>query len=113
MEPVEGTDAYKLKVTLASGDVRYYFMDTDYYVPIKVEMKRMIRGSEQEFESSLGDYKEVNGWYLPFSVESNVKGSPFRQKFTYEKIEANVPMAMGLFVKPTASGGGAPRGGAR
>src|SRR5438477_4220287 len=29
MEPVEGTDAYKLKVTLANGDVRYYFMDTD------------------------------------------------------------------------------------
>ena len=104
MEPVEGTDAYKLKVTLASGDVRYYFMDTDYYVPIKIEMKRMIRGSEQEFESSLGDYKEVNGWYLPFSVESNVKGSPFKQKFTYEKIEANLPMTMALFVKPTAAG---------
>ena len=104
MEPVEGTDAYKLKVTLASGDVRYYFMDTDYYVPIKVEMKRMIRGAEQEFESSLGDYKEVNGWYLPFSVESNSKGSPFKQKVTYEKIEANLPMTMALFVQPTAAG---------
>jgi hypothetical protein len=104
MEPVEGTDAYKLKVTLASGDVRYYFMDTDYYVPIKIEMKRMIRGAEQEFESSLGDYKEVNGWYLPFSVESNVKGSPFKQKVTYEKIEANLPMTMALFVQPTAAG---------
>src|SRR6202171_5761876 len=79
MEPVEGTDAYKLKVTMANGDVRYYFMDTDYYVPIKIEMKRMIRGAEQEFEASLGDYKEVNGWYLPYSVESNVKGSPNKQ----------------------------------
>ncbi len=37
MEPVEGTDAFKLKVTLADGDVRYYYMDTDYYVPIKIE----------------------------------------------------------------------------
>src|SRR5438874_2652392 len=43
MEKVEGTDAYKLKVKLASGDVQYYYMDTDYYVPIKIEMKRMIR----------------------------------------------------------------------
>src|SRR6266513_6193629 len=91
MEQVEGTDAYKLKVTLTSGDVRYYYMDTDYYVPIKIEMKRMIRGAEQEFETSLGDYKEVSGWYMPFSVESNVKGSPNRAKVTYEKIEANVP----------------------
>jgi len=92
MEPVEGTDAFKLKVTLASGDVRYYFMDTDYYVPIKIETKRMIRGAEREYETSLGDYKEVSGWYMPFSVESNVKGSPNRAKVTYEKIEANVPI---------------------
>ncbi|HXL79489.1 MAG TPA: hypothetical protein VN951_01335 [Pyrinomonadaceae bacterium] len=92
MEPVEGTDAFKLKVTLASGDVRYYFMDTDYYVPIKIETKRMIRGAEREYETSLGDYKEVSGWYMPFSVESNVKGSPNRTKVTYEKIEANVPI---------------------
>ena len=92
MEPVEGTDAFKLKVTLASGDIRYYFMDTDYYVPIKIETKRMIRGAEREYETSLGDYKEVSGWYMPFSVESNVKGSPNRAKVTYDKIEANVPI---------------------
>ena len=64
MEPVEGTDAFKLKVTLANGDVRYYYMDTDYYVPIKIETKRMIRGAEQEFETSLGDYKEVAPIFL-------------------------------------------------
>ena len=63
-DEVEGSDAYKLKVTLPSGDVRLYYMDTDYYVPIKVESKRMIRGAEVESETLLGDYKEVNGWYL-------------------------------------------------
>ena len=92
MEPVEGTDAYKLKVTLANGDVRYYYMDTDYYVPIKIDTKRMVRGAEREYETSLGDYKEVAGWYLPHSVETNVKGSQNRQKVAYEKIEANVPI---------------------
>ena len=100
MEQVEGTDAYKLKVTLASGDVRYYYMDTDYYVPIKIEMKRMIRGAEQEFETSLGDYKEVAGWYLPYSVETRRKGSEDVQKITFEKIEANVPIDDGRFAKP-------------
>jgi hypothetical protein len=42
---VEGTDAFKLKVTLKNGDVRYYFMDTDYYVPIKIESKRALDDS--------------------------------------------------------------------
>jgi len=52
------TDAFKLKVTLASGDVRYYFMDTDYYVPIKIETKRMIRGAEREYETSWATTKK-------------------------------------------------------
>jgi hypothetical protein len=108
MEPVEGTDAFKLKVTLASGDVRYYFMDTDYYVPIKIETKRMIRGAEREYETSLGDYKEVNGWYMPFSVESNVKGSANRAKVTYQKIEANVPMDDARFHMPTPAASAQP-----
>ena len=100
MEPVEGTDAFKLKVTLANGDVRYYYLDTDYYVPVKIETRRIIRGAEREYETTLGDYKEVAGWYLPYSNESGVKRSEATQKITYEKIEANVPIDDSRFRAP-------------
>jgi hypothetical protein len=100
MEPVEGTDAYKLKVTMANGEVRYFYMDTDYYVPIKVETKRVIRGAEREFETSLGDYKEVNGVYFPWSVESGTKGSPQKGKVTYDKIVANSDVPDARFAMP-------------
>jgi len=99
-ETVEGSEAYKIKVTTPAGDVRTYFIDTTSYVPIKIETRRMIRGAERNYETILGDYKEVNGWYLPFSIENGVKGNPNRQKTTYSKIEANVPMASALFVRP-------------
>ena len=102
MDQVEGTDAYKLKVTLANGDVRYFYMDTDYYVPIKIDVKRMVRGAEREYETTLGDYKEVGGWYLPFSVESGVKGSQFKAKVTYDKIEPNVAIDSARFRQPAA-----------
>jgi outer membrane lipoprotein-sorting protein len=101
-EPVEGTDALKLEVKLANGDTWTYFMDTDYYVPIKIEVKSTIRGEEHEYEMTLGDYKEVAGWYLPHSVETGVKGNPNRATVTYEKIEANVPISDGEFAKPPA-----------
>jgi hypothetical protein len=101
-EPVEGTDALKLKVTLKNGDVRYYFMDTDYYVPIKIEYKIMIRGAEREFETSLGDYKEVAGVYLPHSIESGLKGSPNKSQITFEKMEANVALDDSRFKQPTS-----------
>ena len=98
----EGTEVYKLKVTLKDGDLRYYYMDTDYFVPIKIDTKRTVRGAEREYETVLGDYKEVNGWYLPFSVESGTKGSQSRSKVTYEKIEANVPFDDQIFRQPVA-----------
>jgi hypothetical protein len=102
MEPVEGTDAYKLKLTLKSGDVLHYYMDTDYYVPIKIETKRFVRGEEREYESSLGDYKEVAGWYLPHSMEMNAKGSSFKQKINIEKVQVNVPIDDSRFREPAA-----------
>jgi hypothetical protein len=100
-DEVEGSDVYKLKVTRANGITRYYYMDTDYFVPIKIETKLMVRGAEQEFETILGDYKEVAGVYFPFSVESGIKGNPNRQSITYEKIEVNTAMDDKRFVMPT------------
>lgn len=103
-EPVEGTDAYKLKVTLKNSDVLIYYMDTDYYVPIKIDTQHFVRGEQREFETSLGDYKEVNGVYFPYSSETNAKGSPFKQKVTIEKVEVNVPIADARFVEPRPGG---------
>lgn len=107
MDQVEGTDVYKLKVTLKNGDTRYYYMDTDSYVPIKYETKRIIRGTPQESETSLGDYKQVGGWYLPFSMEMRQKGSSGSQKITFDKIEFNVSIDSTRYIrpKPPATGG--------
>jgi len=100
MDEVEGTDTFKLKVTLADGETRFFYMDTDYYVPIKIETKRIIRGNEIEIETVLGDYKEVAGWYLPWSVEVGAKGSQFKQKIAIDKIEANVSLDDSRFTMP-------------
>lgn len=107
MDQIEGTDVYKLKVTLKSGDTRYYYMDTDSYVPIKYETKRIIRGTPQESETTLGDYKQVGGWFLPFSMETRQKGSSGSQKITFDKIEFNVPIDSARYSRPRApvSGG--------
>ena len=99
-EDYEGSDVYKLKVTLANGTVKHYFLDTDYYVPIKIETKQMVRGTEIEFETILGDYKESGGVYFPFSIESGAKGSSNRSVITYEKIEINPTMEDSHFNMP-------------
>jgi len=102
LEQIEGSDAYKLKVTRPNGDVSFYYLDTEYYIPIRIDTQRMIRGAPQEYETSLGDYKQVAGVYLPFSYESGPKGSSStdRSKITYNQIEANVPLDNSRFARP-------------
>ena len=103
MDRFEGTDTFKLKITKPNGDVYIYYLDTDYYVPIKIDTKRIVRGAEREYETALGDYKEVAGWYLPYSFETNVKGSQDKSKIVYEKIDANVPIDDQRFEMPVTS----------
>ena len=102
-EKLEGTDAYKLKVTLKNGDIKTIYLDSDSYLEIKEEGKRMVRGNEQEFESSLSDYREVDGVMFPFAIESGVKGSQQKQKLTIEKLELNVPAEDSNFKMPAAA----------
>lgn len=99
-EPLEGTDAYQLKVTLKNGELRTIYLDADSFLEIKTEAKRTIRGSEVETETSVGDYKEVNGLMIPHSYEAGAKGSPQKQKITIEKVELNPALEDSLFKMP-------------
>jgi outer membrane lipoprotein-sorting protein len=99
-ETIEGSDAYKLKVTLKNGDVRTIYIDTEHFLQIKDEARRTIRGSEVDTETILGDYKEVGGMMFPHSIDSGQKGSPQRQKLAVEKIELNVPIDDARFKMP-------------
>jgi len=88
-EKVEGSDAWKLKVTKKDGDVEYYFLDADSYLPVRVEAKRTIRGTEIEGESTIGDYKEAGGFLWPYSIQNGAKGRPEKQSITVQKIDVN------------------------
>lgn len=99
-EKVEGADAIKLKVTLKNGDVKNVYLDADNYLQVKEETKRNIRGSEQEVETIMGDYKEVDGVMVPFAFEGGIKGQQEKQKITLEKVEFNVPVDDALFKMP-------------
>jgi len=108
-DSVEGTDCYKIKLTLKNGDIRTYYLDTDSYLELKLETQTMIRGAQQESETFYGDYNQVEGIYFPFALESGRKGDTDRVKYTIEKVELNVPLEDKLFTmpaKPEAQTGG-------
>jgi hypothetical protein len=99
-DKVEGTDVYKLRVTLKNGNVQYIYLDADSYLDIKTEEKRSVRGTEVETEQTIGDYKEVGGLLIPHSFENGAKGKPEKQKITIEKIELDLPVEDDRFAMP-------------
>jgi hypothetical protein len=104
-DTVDGDDAYRLKVTLANGDIVYYYLDPDTYLEIRVEKIQFIRGSVREIFTDLGSYKLVDGVYFPFSTESGNKQSPGETvKISIDKIEANIPLDPQQFKMPGAGG---------
>lgn len=103
-DSVEGTDCYKIKLSLSNGDVRYYYIDTDSFLELKIENERNIRGAVQYSEMYFGDYEQVNGIYFPFAYEAGEKGSSFRVRYTVDKIDLNVPIGEDRFMMPKVGG---------
>ncbi|MGH9823028.1 MAG: LolA family protein [Blastocatellia bacterium] len=105
-EQVEGTDAYKIKVTLKNGDIHYIFLDTDSFLQIEEKAKITVRGAQQDVKTVMGDYKEVEGVMFPFSTQSTVEGDSGGmggdRKITIEKVEINPKLDNGLFQMPAA-----------
>jgi hypothetical protein len=108
-DTVDGDDVYRLKVTLANGDILYYYLDPETFLEIRVEKVQFIRGSVQETFRNLGSYKQVEGVYFPFSIEAGSKQNPEdASKITIDKIEANVavnPQEFKLPAPPATVGG--------
>lgn len=101
-EDVDGTNAYKLRVTQRDGTIYTYFLDPDVFLEIKVIEQRTIRGAEKEIETDLGDYEKVAGVYFPFSIASGPKDSTDRQIVTIKSAQSNPNVSPALFAMPVA-----------
>ena len=98
-EDVEGTAAYKLKVTKKSGSIEYEFLDAQTFLQLRSSGKRKQGGQEIDYESTPSNYKPVNGVMMPYSLSQKMNGSPMME-LTIEKIEVNTPIDDAIFQMP-------------
>jgi len=71
-EDVDGTECYKIKVTLAGGKDETYYIDPASNMIIRIKKIQKANGQEQEIQSDFSDYKEVGGVKMAHSI-----GLPF------------------------------------
>ncbi|MEM1182647.1 MAG: hypothetical protein AAGM22_30155 [Acidobacteriota bacterium] len=89
-EDVDGTEAYKLKVTLDTGDVAYTYLDAEYFLEFKQETTIANQaGQDMKANVVVGDYKEVSGLMLAHSMEFIPEGAPAGMQISFSSIEIN------------------------
>jgi len=98
-EEMEGSSVYKIKITKADGNIETYFIDTENFVPLKISSITKFQGNETESETNPGNYKEVNGAMMPFSMENKLKGQTV-SNVVIDKYEVDKEVDDNLFVKP-------------
>jgi outer membrane lipoprotein-sorting protein len=108
-ESIDGADAYHLKVTLKSGDLRDLYIDANSFLLTKTVAKTVVQGAEVQMESKFADYREVQGVKLPFSIDQHaMDGQIPDQKITFQKVDMNIPVEDSLFTMPAAAGNAPP-----
>jgi len=101
-DTVEGRPADKLKVTMASGVVRYEYLDATTHMLLRTETERTIRGHAVRVQTTLFDHTKVNGVMFPKRVEVGIAGRPRRLKIAVESIEVNAAISDARFERSKA-----------
>jgi hypothetical protein len=112
IEKVEDRDAYKLKLTLKSGDVTHVWVDAQTFLETKIAgQPRRLDGIYHPVEIYYRDYRNVDGLEIPFVLETRVlpvtktamglRDTPVSPERTIiEKVVINPKFEAGLFSKP-------------
>jgi hypothetical protein len=99
-DTVNGTIAWKIKLTRKDGGNEYYSIDKNSFMILKKITYRMVRGKEAEVASYFRDYRDVEGIPFPFIIESSIDGQPY-QSNQFDSIELNKPVDEKVFQMPT------------
>jgi hypothetical protein len=102
-EDIDGTAAHKLKLTQKNGDVQYIYLDPDYFLEIRIESQRSVRGVKQTVITDLGEYEKVSDVFWATAITSGRKGDSSPAKIIYDKVEVNIPLDAGYFSFPAAA----------
>ena len=103
VEPVEGHDAYKLKLTTRTGTVKHIWIDAHSFLDVKVEgVPRRMDGKMRSVWVYQRDFRSVHGVMIPFVLETIVDGYPQTHKIVLDKVAVNPKLDAAAFAKPKA-----------
>ena len=100
-EAVEGHPAYKLKLTMNSGEQRRLWIDAKSFLEVKIDgQPRKMDGKVRDVAIYYRDYRMVNGLIMPHTFETAVSGVNQTYKMHIDRVTVNQPLEEKDFEKP-------------
>lgn len=97
---VDGKPAYKVVLTPKEGSAQTFYLDKETSLPVQVEAEMVAAGQKITLVSKPGDYRQVDGVKIPFSIKQVVMGQ--ERTMTIEKVRHNVDLPADRFALPPA-----------
>lgn len=105
MDAVEGHEAYRLKVTLPSGQTHVDWIDAQSFLELKYDREtRNAAGQSGIVSVYYHNYQTVSGLVMPFTIETGGATTKDADKMIIEKIAFNPTLEDNLFSKPASPG---------
>jgi hypothetical protein len=102
-EKVGEQDAWKIKMTLKSGVVRYEYIDTKTHYRVRTDTTRLVHGRPMQVTMTFGDYKKTSGTIFPHLIEIASADRPQKLRVIVDQIEVNPPLAEDRFAMAVAA----------
>ena len=103
-EDIDGTTAYKLKVTDKDGKESFLYIDATTYYEMRVDWKISMMGQEADVEMVFSNFQDVNGVQMPHLMEMRADGQTM-VSMTYTSTKANTDVPDSRFAFPGDSDG--------
>jgi outer membrane lipoprotein-sorting protein len=99
-ETLPGGEAFKLKLTLNGGSIRYDYIDVASRQIVRSDISETIRGRAVLLENSYSDFREEGGLVFPHLIETHVKDRPEVITIVVERVELDPDLDDARFKLP-------------
>ena len=101
VDTVEGHKAYKLRLTMKDGEVRYLWIDAASFLEMKIDgQPRKLDGKLRHVAVYYRDYRTDAGLTMPHVFETVVDGAKQPYKMSIDRVTVNQKLDDAIFEKP-------------
>ena len=99
-EKINGKNSYKVSVKYRSGNLETYYLDAETFLPVRTLGLYEMDGNEIRTTTTFSNYKDTEGYVVPYLLEVEIHGAPSTEVLKISKIEFNPKIDSAMFDFP-------------